>query len=234
MDLTDENPNYNFIDIKPIICFNVVIGITLLLPQWFIIITCYIFVVEGIILNLFLKNWQASFAISLIVNITSALIAMLFEPMVSFLNMSQGDLFSNLINGVQLFLEEGEEYLFFILLLFFFAFIVTILIEVAVSLVLIPPLPERQRLLIFSLANIASYSSLVIFFSSLGFLFTLTTPNQTIGADEFFQGKLFQTFATPTDLVPYLLVLFLFCLLAVVYFIYTRYDPLHLIRSSKK
>jgi ABC-type Mn2+/Zn2+ transport system permease subunit len=191
--------------------------------------------VEAVIIQFFLKNWRSTIVISGIVNIFSTIVGLLFlffSPIPFF--RGEGAFFMYILNGVQLLIEEGEEYLFFTIFELIIVCIVTILIEVGMSIYLSPPPPKKQILKIMTLSNIISYVILLLSTIAIGVWFTLTYPNQTIDIKNFFEGKLFQV--QPMDELPSLFpqLFILIILLVILMIFYKKFDPLRLKLAEKE
>jgi hypothetical protein len=178
-------------DVENMSIQNLIITFSMLYPHWIIAVSCFIVVIETLVLNIFWKNFNLSLKVSFLANIGSALIAVPFLAA----GTAGGSLWVNLINDTELLITEGEIYIFFSLVIFMIAMLISILIEVIISKAL--KAPKDKLFISFILANLGTYSAIIGTLIGLGAWFGFTNSDPTLDSWDFYEGILFQT--VPVD-----------------------------------
>jgi hypothetical protein len=163
---------------------NIILGISMLEPFYFILAACFIFITEGLIFYFFWRNWQLAFRVSVIANICSALMAI---PLF-FGGMFWVSPWVLIMNSGWLFITENELNILMDSILILPSLGLTLLIEWLI----VQRVSSNERNWIpVVVANLITYSIIYDTLYIIGMWFGLTNTDPYVDVFDFFEGKLY-------------------------------------------
>lgn len=203
---------------------DVIVSLSLLKLPMLILVSSLVIAIESLVLYVFWKEWRLAIGISFLANIGSALIA------VPFLLISQGeesiwmDLLSAAANIRDYQANEIVLYLWGIIvftLIFVVAFIASVLIELLIGKSL--KVPEKRIISNFIIANLVSYSMIVLTLIGLGIWFGVTNQDPYVDSKDFFEGFFVQNIPLDSTLLFLQQCVFLIGILLVIFLLILNY-----------
>jgi len=165
---------------------NLILGFSLLYPIYFILVSGFILAAEALVFFFFWKKWKLALGVSVLVNLSSALMAIPFLV----LGFGFASPWISPISSASLFILEGESYFLLEILLFFLpAFGLSVLLEGLIARRVVSS--DLKIGFPVVLANLITYSVIYSVLLFLGFWFVFYNTDPTVDALDFFEGNLF-------------------------------------------
>jgi hypothetical protein len=189
---------------------NAINSLSLLKLPWLILVSGLVIAIETFVLYFFWKEWRLAAKISLLTNIGSSLIAV---PLL-LISGAEGSIWVTLIAAAAAIKDfPGDELIIYLWgvfafsLIFVVTFVISVLTEYLIGKVL--KAPEEKRITYFTIANLISYSMIVLSLIGLGTLFGLTNQDPYVDIFDF----VYTYFVQPVPLNSTLILLQLSTLL---------------------
>ena len=199
-------------------------SISLLRPQWFILVSIFIIITETLTINLFWKDVKQAFKVAMLANLGSAVVAL---PLLHTC-LGEWSVWFYLIVVGENIVTEGlpllDNLIAVLMMISFFMIppILSIGIENAIGKAL--RAPEKRLTMSIIVANFITYTVIITSLLGLGILFGMTKRDPISESWDFFGGNLVQfipidSFLASIQLLFLLLVGVVLSLVLIIYFI---------------